>query len=101
MQPCGFLATTRQVVRLTSVDTSTNWYNYSRSRYRTKPHYSISAHTSFIVHNRNLFMKKVLPAFFRMSKYASFQRQLNIYGFNRITAGLDKGGKSGRQCLGR
>ncbi len=28
-----------------------------------------------------------------MSKYESFQRQLNLYGFNRITAGRDKGGK--------
>lgn len=34
-----------------------------------------------------------MPAFFRMSKYASFQRQLNLYDFNRITAGPDKGGR--------
>ena len=31
-------------------------------------------------------------SWFRQQKYASFQRQLNIYGFKRITAGPDKGG---------
>jgi hypothetical protein len=48
---------------------------------------------SFVVHNRTEFVKHIMPAFFRMSKYESFQRQLNLYGFNRITAGRDKGGK--------
>ena len=33
-----------------------------------------------------------MPHFFKQSKYASFQRQLNLYGFTRITnRGPDKG----------
>jgi len=39
---------------------------------------------SFLVHKPNEFMKLVLPKFFNQ-KYASFQRQLNLYGFSRIT----------------
>ena len=30
--------------------------------------------------------------FFRQSKMTSFQRQLNLYGFSRLTAGTDRGG---------
>lgn len=45
---------------------------------------------SFLVHEPNEFTKFVLPRFFNQ-KYASFQRQLNLYGFSRITRhGADK-----------
>lgn len=50
-----------------------------------------SFHFSFVVYNRKEFMN-ILPAFFRMSKFESFQRQLNLYGFQRITR---KGGAIG------
>lgn len=40
----------------------------------------------FIVHNPQEFEENVLPLFFRQSKITSFQRQLNIYGFQRLTA---------------
>lgn len=39
----------------------------------------------FLVHRQKQFAEKVLPRFFQQKKYASFQRQLNLYGFSRIT----------------
>lgn len=45
----------------------------------------------FVVHNTELF-KELLPRYFTLSKIASFQRQLNLYGFTRLTRGNDKGG---------
>jgi hypothetical protein len=46
---------------------------------------------AFKIHKRKEFLEKVLPQFFRQTKLASFRRQLNIYGFLRITEGRDKG----------
>jgi len=46
---------------------------------------------SFLVHNTKEFESSVLPFFFQQKKYKSFQRQLNIYSFKRITDGRDKG----------
>jgi HSF-type DNA-binding len=41
---------------------------------------------SFKVHDRKRFQSLVLPSFFPFqSTFASFQRQLNIYGFRRLT----------------
>jgi HSF-type DNA-binding len=45
----------------------------------------------FVVHDPVTF-KQLLPNFFKLSKIASFQRQLNLYGFQRLTVGIDKGG---------
>jgi HSF-type DNA-binding len=45
----------------------------------------------FVVHDPVQF-KALLPNFFKLSKIASFQRQLNLYGFQRLTVGVDKGG---------
>jgi hypothetical protein len=48
--------------------------------------------TSFKVHTASTFVKDVLPKFFLQTKYKSFQRQLNIWGFERIATGPFKGG---------
>lgn len=46
---------------------------------------------SFTVHKPKIFVEKIMPTYFNQSKYASFQRQLNLYGFSRLTSGKDKG----------
>jgi hypothetical protein len=46
----------------------------------------------FVVHNQQDFVDLVMPQYFQQSKYPSFQRQLNLYGFKRITKGPDRNG---------
>ena len=66
----------------------------------------------FIVHKPQEFVQEVMPRyvtvvfnlmikifthifplrFFKQTKLTSFQRQLNLYGFVRLTAGTDRGG---------
>jgi hypothetical protein len=46
----------------------------------------------FIVHKQKQFLEHVMPTYFKQSKFASFQRQLNLYGFSRLTFGEDRGG---------
>eukprot|EP00978_Attheya_sp_CCMP212_P003756 scaffold7967_cov58-Attheya_sp.AAC.1 len=46
----------------------------------------------FIVHKQTQFLEHVMPTYFNQSKFASFQRQLNLYGFSRLTFGEDRGG---------
>jgi len=45
----------------------------------------------FLVHKPKEFVA-MLPRYFKLSKLASFQRQLNLYGFQRLTRGRDRGG---------
>jgi hypothetical protein len=40
---------------------------------------------SFKVHDQKAFSDQILPRYFKLTKYKSFQRQLNIYGFERIS----------------
>jgi hypothetical protein len=46
----------------------------------------------FLVHKQTEFADKIMPKYFKMSKFPSFLRQLNLYGFRRLTrTGDDKG----------
>ena len=55
---------------------------------------------AFAVHDTNRFVKELMPRYFlNMGKIASFQRQLNLYGFKRISDGPDNGGYWHRKFL--
>ena len=46
---------------------------------------------AFLIRKPNTFVAEVLPKFFKQTKLTSFQRQLNLYGFERLTHGIDAG----------
>ena len=45
----------------------------------------------FIIHKPKEFADVILPTYLRQGKLTSFQRQLNLYGFARLTRGRDAG----------
>jgi hypothetical protein len=47
--------------------------------------------SAFKVHDSDQFVEKVMPLFFDQTKYESFRRQLNLYGFSRISRGQQRG----------
>jgi hypothetical protein len=47
---------------------------------------------AFGVHDPDRFVEEIMPNYFKMGKWNSFARQLNLYGFVRITTGPDAGG---------
>ncbi|KAL3927210.1 MAG: hypothetical protein SGBAC_013174 [Bacillariaceae sp.] len=47
---------------------------------------------SFKVHKPQIFQNDIIPKYFKPIKYTSFQRQLSIYGFQRIRTGWNTGG---------
>jgi hypothetical protein len=53
---------------------------------------SNSVNSSFKVHSTDRFVNEVMPRYFKQTKFKSFQRQLNIYGFQRIHDGPNRGG---------
>lgn len=45
----------------------------------------------FVIFQPDAFVNEILPKYFRMTRYSSFQRQLNLYDFIRQTHGSNKG----------
>ena len=54
---------------------------------------------SFKVHKPAKFVAAIMPQFFKQTKYKSFQRQLNLYGFSRINEGPRKGSYTHKNFL--
>jgi hypothetical protein len=46
---------------------------------------------AFKVHSRDLFIEQYMKKMFNQTKFKSFQRQLNLWGFERVQNGPDKG----------
>ncbi len=77
-----FVNTPRRVIKLMEVldrgdmDSIITWLPHGRA---------------FIVRHSQKLKEVVLPRFFKQSKFMSFTRQLNLWGFKRITKGTDAG----------
>ena len=47
--------------------------------------------TAFQIHDARIFETEIMPLYFSSTRMSSFQRQLNIYGFERIERGPYRG----------
>lgn len=54
---------------------------------------------SFIIHDQNQFSRVVLPNFFKHSHFTSFVRQLNMYGFRKLTNTVYSSATSGQESM--
>jgi hypothetical protein len=45
----------------------------------------------FKIHDKEEFIRSIMPAFFDLTKYKSFQRNLNLWGFMTVPKGPEKG----------
>ena len=51
----------------------------------------VAAGTSFLIHDPRIFETEIMPLYFTSTRLASFQRQLNLYGFQRVERGPFRG----------
>ena len=51
----------------------------------------VPSHNGFKVHKPKEFDSTIMPKYFHQTKYKSFQRQLNMWGFERVGNGEQKG----------
>jgi len=51
----------------------------------------VPKNNGFKVHKTKLFESEIMPHYFNKTKYKSFQRQLNLWSYDRVTNGPDKG----------
>jgi hypothetical protein len=97
--PCGRATTTRKVL---SVDQQDNrqgmhfpWKLHELLEETAKGHSAIVSwlpgDKAFKVHKREDFCDELMSAFFNSSKYKTFQRSLNLWGFKSVSRGPDKG----------
>ena len=54
---------------------------------------------AFRVKNKEMFVSSLMSAYFKQAKFKSFQRQLNLWGFTRITDGADAGAYNHKHFL--
>ncbi len=47
---------------------------------------------AFVIHKPEDFFSSIVPRYFKQSRFSSFKRQLNLYGFETVTSGPNKGG---------
>lgn len=50
--------------------------------------------SSFVIKDMDEFVTYILEKYFRHQKYSSFQRQLNLYGFRKVSKGSEAGAYS-------
>ena len=55
--------------------------------------------SAFKVLDQRRFVGEVLPKYFRHARIESFQRQLNLYGFKRVSRGEDMGAYYHSMCV--
>jgi len=63
---------------------------YAMLQYAANSEHSSAASWSvdgraFIIHRRDVFLENLVPLFFKQTKFRSFTRQLNLWGFSRLS----------------
>jgi hypothetical protein len=81
---------------LSTEQTSFPWKLHLMLEYAEKENYQhivswVKDGSAFKVHNSREFVEKVMPEYFDQTKYDSFRRQVNMYGFTRLTQLEDRG----------